>query len=177
MKTLLISLILTGLFFMPATYAQGNFAGVSYAQLESEDVETGNLVLAGGHITEKGIGFEVFYALTVSEDSLSTGPFSADITLDSFGILAVYKTPTDVYDTYLKVKGGFAKVDLEFDFGDIGKLSDNTSGFAFGIAIGTRVGPGALEFSYMVLPEFDEFEGLDIDAEVDMLSLGYLWDF
>jgi len=177
MKTLLTGLILIGLFISAATSAQGNFVGVGYAQLESEDVETGNLVLSGGHITEKGFGFEVFYALTVSEDSLSVGGFSADITLDSLGVLAVYKTPTDVYDTYLKVKGGFATVDLEFDFDELGSLSDNTSGLAFGIAVGTRLGPGALEFSYMVLPEFDEFEGIEVDAETNMLSLGYLWDF
>jgi len=45
-----------------------------------------------------------------------------DITLDSFGILAVYKTPTDVYDTYLKVRGGFAKVDAEVDMLSLGYL-------------------------------------------------------
>ena len=177
MKTLLTGLILTGLFISAASYAQGNFLGVGYAQLESEDVETGNLVLAGGHISENGIGFEVFYALTLSEDSLSEGGLSADITLDSFGVLAVYKTPTDVYDTYLKVKGGFATVDLKFDFDNLGSISDDTSGLAFGIAVGTRLGPGALEFSYMVLPEFDDFKGIDVDAETDMISLGYLWDF
>jgi hypothetical protein len=177
MNKFLSSLIVIGLLTSPVIHATGNYAGIAYGQVESEDLETGNLGFIIGRSSEKGLGFEFFYMTTVSEDSISSGPFSADVSIDTYGIFGVYRSAIDVYSTYFKARAGLAIVDLEFDFGDLGSIDDDTSGFAFGIAIGHRIGNGGLEFAYTVLPEFDDFDGIEVDAEVDMLSLSYYWDF
>lgn len=177
MKPNFFVILLTALFAMPAAQAEGSYAGIIYGQVTTEDVDTGNLGFVIGSSSDKGVGFEAFYAPTIDEDEISAGPFDGDITIDTYGILVYYKTDNDAFDGYLKFKGGLAVVDLEFDFGNAGSLDDDTSGFAYGIAIGTRIGNGGLEISYLVLPEFDEFEGIDLDAEVDMFSISYQWDF
>ena len=84
---------------------------------------------------------------------------------------------SDDFGGYVKLKGGVARVNLEFDFDDLGSVDDDTSGFAYGLTFGTRIGGGNLEFSYVVLPEFDEFQGIEVDADVDMLGIYYLWEF
>ncbi|HUV20601.1 MAG TPA: hypothetical protein VMZ32_02340 [Gammaproteobacteria bacterium] len=91
-------------------------------------------------------------------------------------MLVYYKTGTDDFNGYLKIKGGIAKVDLEFDFDDIGSIDDDTSGLAYGIAFGMSTASGALEITYLVLPEFDAFQDIEVDAEVDMLAISYLWN-
>ncbi|MCP4392445.1 MAG: outer membrane beta-barrel protein [Gammaproteobacteria bacterium] len=177
MKPVIYVIFLSALFAVPAAHAEGNYAGILYGQVKSEDIDTDNLGFTIGTSADKGAGFEFFYAPTLNEDEISSGSLEADITIDTYGLLAFYKTDDDVFGGYLKFKGGIAVVDLEFDFGDDGKLDDDTSGLAYGIGIGIRTGRGALELNYLVLPEFDDFRGIDVDAEVDMFSISYLWDF
>ncbi len=172
-----VAILLIALFAMPTALAEGTYAGIIYGQAKSEEIETGNLGFVIGRSPDKGGGFEFFYAPTIAEDDVSAGPFSADITIDTYGILAYYKTGTDDFDSYLKIKGGVAVVDLEFDFDDIGSIDDDTAGFTYGIAFGFQMGSGALEMSYLILPEFDDFQGVEVDAEVDMFSIAYQWDF
>jgi hypothetical protein len=58
--------------------------GVFYGQIESEDVETGNIGIVLGGIADSGLGFELFYNLTVSEDEISVnGVEVADATITS----------------------------------------------------------------------------------------------
>lgn len=176
MKKNLIALILLS-FVASVTAAeteQQNYVGILYGQVESEDVETGNIGFVLGSTLEQGFGFEVFYTTTIDEDEISSGPVKADISTDTYGILATYKFGNKVY---FKVKGGYAVVDLEFDFDGFGSIDDDTSDFAYGVAVGAQFDTGSLELNYLVLPEFDEFQGLDVDAEVDMISIGYNWDF
>ena len=177
MKPNLFVILLIALFAMPTAHAEGTYAGVIFGQVESEDIKTDNLGFVIGSSPDKGAGFEFFYAPTISEDEVSAGPFDADITIDTYGILVYYKTGTDDFDGYLKVKAGIAVVDLEFDFENLGSIDDDTSGLAYGIAFGTRIGSGALEFTYLILPEFDDFQGIEIDANVDMFGISYQWDF
>jgi hypothetical protein len=166
-------LILTALLCTAEARAEGAYAGIGYAHLHSEDIETGNLSLVVGNSPKSGLGLEFFYAPTISKDSLKVDPYDADVTADAYGLLAYYKTASDDFNGYLKLKAGYARVDLELDFGDIGSLDDHTSGLAYGISFGTEIGNGALEFTYLILPQFNEFEGIDVDAEVDMTGIFY----
>ncbi|MCP4982833.1 MAG: porin family protein [Gammaproteobacteria bacterium] len=172
-----IAILLIALFAMPMAQAEGTYMGIGYGRAKSEDIETGNLGFVIGRSPDKGAGFEFFYAPTIVEDDISSGPLSADITVDSYGILVYYKTGTDDFDGYLKIKGGVAVVDLEFDFDGIGSIDDDTSGFTYGIALGFQMGSGALEISYLILPDFDDFQGIEVDAEVGMFSITYQWNF
>lgn len=170
-------LLLTAQLAATAAHAEGAYAGIGYAQLTSEDVETENISLVVGTSPDRGLGFEFFYAPTYSEDDISADPFDVEATIDVYGILVYYKSASDDFNTYIKLKAGMAKVDLEFDFGDLGSLDDDTSGLAYGFAFGTRIGDGALELSYLVLPEFDDFQDIEVDAEVDMLGISYHYEF
>ena len=144
-------ILLIAAFVMPAARAEGTYAAIGYGQLKSEDIETGNIGLVIGSSPNKGVGFEFFYAPT--------------------------KTATDDFNGYFKIKGGVAVVDLEFDFGDIGSIDDDTSGLAYGFTFGTQIGSGALEITYLILPEFDDFDGIEVDAEVNLFGIFYLWNF
>ena len=170
-------LILGSLLAATAARAEGLYAGFGYAQLTSEDVDTENLSIVVGTSRDRGPGFEFFYAPTYSEDDLSAGSFDVEVSIDTYGMLVYYKTASDDFNTYLKLKAGMARVELDFDFGDLGSVDDDTSGLAYGFSFGTEVGNGALEFSYLVLPEFDDFQGIEIDAEVDMMGIFYHWNF
>ena len=172
----LVALLLMASFAAPAARAEATYAGISYARAESEDLETGNAGLVIGRSPAKGMGVEAFYLVTIDEDEVSAGRLDADVTIDTYGLFVTYKTGTDDFNGYLKFKGGVAVVDLEFDFGEAGSLDDDTSGFAYGISFGALVGNGALEFSYLILPEFDDFRGIDVDAEVDLLGITYQWN-
>jgi hypothetical protein len=171
------TLLLIAQLAVPAARAEGAYAGLGYAQLTSEDVETENLSLVVGTSPDRGLGFEFFYAPTFSEDDISADPFDVEATIDVYGMLVYYKTASDDFNTYLKLKAGMAKVELDFDFGELGSLDDDTSGLTYGFSFGADVGNGALEFSYLVLPEFDDFQGIEIDAEVDMIGIFYLANF
>ena len=168
--------ILTALFALSEARAAGAYAGIGFARLSSEDLDTDNLGLVVGNSRDRGPGLEFFYAPTYSKDNFSVDPFDAEVTIDAYGLLAYYKTASDDFNGYLKLKAGIARVDLEFDFGDIGSIDDDTSGLAYGISLGTQIGNGALEFTYLLLPEFDDFQGIEVDAEVDMMGIFYQWN-
>ena len=172
-RTTLI-LLLLGLLATPLARAEGGYGGVLFAKLETEGSDTGNLGVQAGIREANGIGFEVFYAATVAKDSNSFSGFEFETSIDAYGLLGTYQTPGD---TYVKFKAGIAMVAIEFDLEDASSEDDDESGFAYGIGVGTAIGKGQLELNYLVLPEFEEFQGTDVDADVDMLSLSYLWDF
>jgi hypothetical protein len=174
MKRQLFTILLISLFTIPLAYAEGSYAGIMYGKVDSEEIDTGNLGFVIGSTQDSGFGFEGFYSLTIDEDTISLGSFTADISIDTYGLLAVYKTAGS---PYFKGKAGFAVVDVEFDFEGLGSVDDDESGFAYGFAVGAQLGNGSLELSYTVLPEFDDFQGIDVDADVDMLAINYLWNF
>ena len=174
MQGKLATLMLTGLLAAPLAHAEGNYAGAFYGQVESEDIETGNLGVLIGTTQPSGLGFEAFYTFTIDEDELSEGPFTAEASIDAFGLFATYTVGDDFY---VRGRAGYARVELEFDFEGLGSVDDDTSDFAYGIGAGIRTANGALEFTYLVLPEFDEFLGIDVDADVDWISIGYNFNF
>lgn len=177
MKLYMFGLLLVAAITAAPARAAGTYAGFIYGQVSSEEIDTENFGFVVGTAQEKGGGVEFFYTKTVAEDEFSLAPFDVEVTIDTYGLLAYYKTGTDDFDTYLKLQGGLAVVDLEFDFGAIGSIDDDTSGLAYGAAFGFRIGDGALEINYLVLPEFDDFEGIEIDAEVDFIGISYRWNF
>ena len=176
MVRMIAALLLACLFAAAPAQAENYYAGVFYGQVESDeiDVETGNLGLTFGSVAESGLGFEVLLALTVEDDEIGSGVLTADASTSIAGFFAMYKTPGNYY---AKIKGGFAHIDVEIDFDNFDTASDNNTDIAFGLTLGARFGNGALELSYLVLPELDEFEGANIDADFDMLSLGFNWHF
>ena len=175
MKGKIILLLVTAAFTAPVTQAENQgYAGAFYGLVESEDVETGNLGILVGSSWNNGVGIEFMYSFTINEEELSEGPFTADVSIDTLGLYATY---TAGEEFYLRGKAGYAKVDLEFDFEGLGSIDDDTSDFSFGVSFGYRTTNGALELTYLVLPEFDDFQGIEVDADVDMLSIGYNFNF
>lgn len=176
MKRQLVALLLSGMLAAPLAQAENTYAGVFYANVESDDIDvkTGNLGITVGSVPDSGGGFEFFYAFTVDEDEITGGGLTADVSTQVLGAFAMYKTPGDYY---AKFKAGIAYIDMEVDIDGFGSADDEATNLAYGITLGTRLGFGALELTYLVLPEIDEFEGIGIDAEFDMISLGYNWEF
>ena len=172
------------LLLVTSTWVQAdtNYAGLSYGLINVEEqdssfeAETGNLGIVVGGVANSGLGFELFYNFTVREDDISVnGNEVAEARITSFGVLGVYQSPGQVY---FKGKAGFAVSDLDFDIdGAAGSFDDDASGIAYGVAVGVQIGEGALELTYLVLPEFKDFEGLEFDADVALINLGYHWNF
>lgn len=178
----LLFFICCGFILAPLAGANSNYIGPFYGLVSVDDqdsgfeVENGLLGIAIGGISDSGLGFEVYYAAHLDEDEiLVNGREVAEAAITTFGFFAVYRTPGQVF---LKLKGGLASSELEFELAnDAGSIEDDAAGLAYGGALGVEIGKGSLELGYLVLPEFGDFEGLDFDADVDMVTLGYNWNF
>ena len=170
MKCKRIAALVITLIVAPQAQAEGPLAGIIYGQVSLGDFETENLGFVVGHSNDAGFGFEAFYLETVSEDSESRSGRKADISIDTWGILGVYKSAGDIY---FKGKVGAASVKLEFDIKGGSDASDSTLDFAYGLAVGTEFGNGAFELSYTILPSFDEFQDVDFDEDADMIAISY----
>ena len=177
MKWNRIAVLVITLIVAPQTQAEGPFAGISFGLVNSEEADTENLGFVAGHSEDEGFGFEVFYLKALSDDSASSSGFSADISTDTWGIFGVYKSADDIYfeDMYFKGKVGIGVISIEVDIDGRGSIRDSASDLAFGLAVGTTVGPGDLELSYTMFPSFGEFEDLDTDADADIIAVNYLW--
>ena len=68
-------------------------------------------------------------------------------------------------------------INITLDSEVLGRLSDSTEGFSYGLAGGVAIGDGALELTYYQFPDFEDFDGVSFDEEVEMLNLAYLWTF
>jgi hypothetical protein len=97
-----------------------------------------------------------------------------DFETDTINLYLVYKSPGDVY---FKAKAGYSYINITLDSEVAGRLSDSTEGFSFGLAGGIAIGDGAIELSYYRFPDFDDFDGVSFDEEVEMINLAYLWTF
>lgn len=174
-------LLLGSFVFSLAASAHSGYVAPFYGHITIDErgsdfqVENGMLGIAAGRIGEAGLGFEIFYAAHLNDDVIRVdGEDIAKASITSLGLLAVYRTPGRLF---MKLKGGFATTGLRLDFDDLGKIDDDSSGLAYGGAVGYEIGSGALELGYLVLPEFDDFEGLDFDADIELITLGYHWNF
>ena len=174
--------VLLGLLLAPATRAaETNYLGLMYGEVGLDDqnssfeVETGNAGIIAGGISDRGFGFEIFYAATTKEDQIFLdGDDIGDAKIDTFGIYAVYQFGSDLF---FRLKGGLAYADFELDIDGLGSFDNSTSGISYGGSVGVRIGPGVLEGTYLVLPEFDDFRAIDLEADIDLLSIAYLWEF
>lgn len=182
MKRIAILMLGLALCYIPLVQAEGGYLGAMIAQVSAAeddfDIETGNLGIVVGNVMDSGFGIdgsfgiEGFFLVTVAEDENSD--LDADVSTEGYGILGFYRTPGDFYVT---AKAGWAIVSADIDFNDGGRSSDSQSGLAYGLGVGASIGGGDLELTYMVLPEFDTFDGADVDIEIDTISLSYLWYF
>jgi len=182
----------------PMAIAAGTYGGLSLGQVQIDgdfETDTTNLGIVLGDINESGFGFELFYSITVVDDSDSEGDLESSIETDTLGLYAVYQTSGDFY---FKAKAGYGMAFLKWDFieGDeTEKLDDTYEGFTYGLSLGKTIGDGALELTYYRFPDLDgfadledaiedalvgtPFEGQDIsiDSDIEMINLTYIWVF
>jgi len=178
--------------------ATGSYGGLSFGQVRlSDDIEidTGNLGIVLGGVNEHGLGFELFYSLTVLDDSNSSGGTDNAWETDTIGLFAVYQSSGEIY---FKAKAGYGMVNLKVDSIDgdtLTTLSDTAEGFGYGLSLGKMFGDGALELTYYRFADLDGFsdleqviedslvgsalEGTDvsINSKIEMLNLTYVWTF
>ena len=182
MKRLLIVMLLLG-YFSNGAYAteheEHKYIGVYYAwvDINDGDVENGNLGLVLGGYMDSGIGVEFFYTDTIDEDEFDN-PDGNNIKYESqvWGLLGTYRFGQD--KVYGLVKAGYVFIDLNARI--VGGRSNRTDedGLAYGIGGGVRVGKnGSVELNYLILPEIEDIDGIQVDAEQELISLGYNWHF
>ncbi len=177
MKKHFIAMILASLLVSPMASAAGAYGGLAFAQFESEDLDvtTGNLGIALGDIADHGFGYELFYSFSIFVDKKTSGGIESEADTDVIGLYVVYQSPGDVY---FKGKAGYGFVNITFDAEDLGSIDDSTEGFSYGLAGGVAIGQGAIEVTYYRFPDFEEFDGFDIDdSKVEMINVTYLWTF
>jgi hypothetical protein len=174
MKKYLKAMILASLLVSPMAVAdESSYGGLSFGRVDIDDIYTGNLGIVFGGIADNGFGYELFYTFTVVDYDESGATYDSAET-DAINLYAVYRTPGDVY---LKAKAGVSYVNITLDSPVNGRLSDSTEGFSYGLAAGIAVGDGEIELTYYRFPDFDDFDGISFDEEVEMLNLAYLWTF
>jgi hypothetical protein len=174
MKKYLQTMILASLLVSPMAVAdETGYGGLSLGRVDIDDIYTGNLGIVLGRMADNGFGYELFYSFTVLDYNESGGTYDSAET-DTINVFAVYRTPGDVY---LKAKAGYSYVNMTLDSAVIGRLSDSTEGFSYGLAGGVAIGDGAVELSYYRFPDFDDFDGVSFDEKVEMLNVAYLWTF
>lgn len=138
---------------------------------DSDGADVRDLGFTFGKGINDNIAMEFAYNFTVTEDDTSAG----DISADSVGLYLVGKTTGKVY---FKGRLGYTRLTLERNLGS-GSFDHNAYGMAYGVGLGVRVGPGAIEAEYTVLPDIDNsgFVGAPIEVESDFLSIAYVWGF
>jgi hypothetical protein len=178
MKNLFIAMILASTLASPVAMAEGSYGGLSYGQINFSkdiDLDTGNIGIVLGNINASGFGFEFFYSISVIDDSDTSGGVEITADTDIVSLFAVYQTPGDIY---LKGKLGYSMVSLQFAASDLGgAITDTAQDFSYGVAAGAMIGDGALELTYFRFPDFEEFDSIPLDSEVEMINLTYLWTF
>jgi hypothetical protein len=191
-------MILASILVSPMSIATETYGGLSYGivQLSGDfEPETGNLGIVFGGVNEAGFGFELFYSITVVDDSDSEGSLESAIETDTLGLYGVYQSGGDIY---FKAKAGYGMVFLKWDLIDDDvstKFNDTFDGFSYGLSVGTRIGDGALELTYYRFPDLEDFDDLNdaidsalegtplanqdisIESDIEMLNLMYVWTF
>ena len=174
MKKYFKLMILASLLVSPMAVADETaYGGLSFGRVDIDEIETGNLGIVLGGIADNGFGYELFYTFTVVDYDESGATYDSAET-DAINVYVVYQTPGDAY---LKAKAGYSYVNITLDSPVNGRLSDSTEGFSYGLAAGIAIGDGAIEATYYRFPDFDDFDGVSFDEEVEMLNIAYLWTF
>lgn len=174
MKWNRIVVIMLTLVTSPQALAENIFAGVTLGQVSTKESDTVNLGLTAGYTSTEGFGFEAFYLASTNDDSASVSGVSGDISTDVWGIYGVYKYQSS-QDIYVKGKLGYGVVKIGFDVNGGEHFEDSESGLSYGLAVGTQLGPGAIELSYIKLPNLDDFDNSGVEADTDIIALTYLW--
>ena len=174
MKKYFYLMILASMLVSPMAVAdETHYGGLSLGRVEIDDIDTGNLGIMFGSIADNGFGYELFYSTTV-RDYDESGALYDSAETDTINLSAVYRTPGDLY---FKAKAGYSWINITLDSPDIGRLSDSTEGFSYGIAGGIAIGDGAIEATYYRFPDFDDFDGVSFDEKVEMINIAYIFTF
>lgn len=140
---------------------------------QEEDAEMGALgfVIGGGLNDYFSLEFE--YITNVTDEDFGSLPGSLEA--EGWGIFLAAKTRGDVC-----VKGRVGYTQTEFEGGDTLSSGSTTNyGIAGGAGVGLKLGPGAVELEYTLLPEVDSINGVDLDSDIDnyLITLGYVWTY
>ena len=174
MKKYLKAMVLASLLVSPMAVAdEAGYGGLSLGQVDVDNINTGNLGIVLGGIADNGFGYELFYSFTIV-DYDESGTTYDNAETDTINVYAIYRSPGDIY---FKAKAGYSYVNITLHSDAIGRLSDSTDGFSYGLAAGIAIGDGAIEATYYRFPDFDDFDGISFDEEVEMLNIAYLWTF
>lgn len=154
------------------------YLGLKYGSLtiaedvpDSDGADIRDLGIVFGRGINDNLAIEFAFDFTVTKDDTSDG----DISADAVGLYLVAKTTGDVY---VKGRLGYTRLTLERNFaGD--SFDTNAYGMSYGIGVGARVGPGAIEAEYTLLPKIDNtaFVGAPVEVESDYFSVAYVWGF
>lgn len=175
MKKHFIAMILASVLFSPMALAEGAFGGLSYNQVRIDDIDTGNLGIVLGNVTESGFGYELNYSFSIIEDKEDDNGIEIKASTDIVGLYLTYETPGDIY---FKGKLGYGFVRLKFDALEDGSASDTVDGFSYGLAGGVNIGQGSIELTYYRFSDLEDFDGIDVDdTKIEMLNLSYLFSF
>lgn len=155
---------------------EGFYTGIDFRALSTEEATLGkatmgNIGLTAGARISGNTSIEIHYSTTISEDEMAQG---IDISADTMGLFAVFKTNTDIY---VKGRIGVSQVDLNMN--RLGNdFSEKTAGIAVGVGLGTKLGEKiALELEYIKLPSLDYFRGEVVDVDNEAISLGMTYNF
>jgi hypothetical protein len=134
------------------TTTQPSGANVTYEQSKSEATA---FTIYGGYNIFPWLGVEGQYSTFESDKVLGN---NLEVQGSAMGLFGVIQAGGDVY-----IKGllGFASTAGDFTAETTGtSYSPSTGSVSYGIRVGSRVGPGAVEFMWMRYPDL-KFEGDD----------------
>lgn len=186
MKKYFSAIILASMLFSPVAIAEGAYGGLSFGQVQydGESNDTVSLGILLGNVNEHGLGYELFYSLTIVDDSESSGDLESAIETDTLGLFAVYQAGGDVY---FKAKAGYGLVFFNWDIREndttVVDLDETFEGFSYGLSVGTQIGDGAIELTYYRFPDFEDFDeidnavGQDVEFDIEMFNFAYIWTF
>ncbi len=175
MKKHFVAMIFASMLVSPMAMAEGPYGGLSYAQVAIDDVDTGNLGIVLGNVSESGFGYELNYSFTIIEDKETDNGPEIRAGTDIVGLFVNYQTPGDIY---VKGKLGYGFVRLKFDALEEGSASDTVDGFSYGLAGGVNIGQGSVELTYYRYADLEKFDGIDVDdAKIEMINLSFLFSF
>ena len=136
-----------------------------------DDSDTGFKIFGGYNFTENWAA-EVSY-FDFGKASAEAGTSSASVGVTGLSASAVGRLPVnDMFSVYAKL--GFASYDVDLDFNNVpgfgsGHMSDSDSDLIYGVG-------GALSFGGNFEARL-EYEALNVDADVNMISISGLFRF
>ena len=171
MKKTFTEMLLSAILTLPAiAAAEGSYAGLNYGNLESEDADMKNIGVTIGVEINEFFSIESALTTTASGEDLGSG---IELSSDTIAIFGALRSQGDFY---AKAKLGLSRIELDLE-NDVSSVSDDDSGIAYGFGVGARFENVLFEAEFTRLPELEEFQGIQMNAENNFVSLGVLVKF